>query len=60
MNREGIRCLAAEELDIKTSPYRFAATREEFDQAIEEIGLPCVVKPIFYPNTKLEHIANIM
>ena len=46
MNRKGIRKLAAEELGIKTSPYRFAATREEFDAAIAEIGTPCVVKPI--------------
>ncbi len=46
MNREGIRRLAAEELGIATSPYRFAATREEFDAAIREIGIPCVVKPI--------------
>ncbi len=46
MNREGIRRLAAEELGIKTSPYRFASTREEFDKAIEEIGIPCVVKPV--------------
>ena len=46
MNRKGIRRLAAEELGIKTSPYRFAATREEFDAAIAEIGTPCVVKPI--------------
>ena len=46
MNREGIRRLAAEELHIPTSKYRFAATREEFDAAIREIGLPCVVKPI--------------
>ncbi|MCM1020814.1 MAG: formate-dependent phosphoribosylglycinamide formyltransferase [Muribaculum sp.] len=46
MNREGIRRLAAEELGITTSPYRFASTREEFEQAIAEIGLPCVVKPI--------------
>ena len=46
MNREGIRRLAAEELGLPTSPYRFAATREEFDAAIAEIGIPCVVKPI--------------
>ena len=46
MNREGIRRLAAEQLGIKTSPYRFAATYEEYKQAIEEIGIPCVVKPI--------------
>lgn len=46
MNREGIRRLAAEELGITTSPYRFASTREEFDAAVKEIGLPCVVKPV--------------
>lgn len=46
MNREGIRRLAAEELEIPTSPYRFAQTREEFDKAVAEIGLPCVVKPV--------------
>lgn len=46
MNREGIRRLAHEQLDIPTSPYRFASTREEFDAAVKEIGIPCVVKPI--------------
>ncbi|MDE6546042.1 MAG: formate-dependent phosphoribosylglycinamide formyltransferase, partial [Paramuribaculum sp.] len=46
MNREGIRRLAAEELGIVTSPYRFASTREEFDRAVNEIGMPCVVKPV--------------
>lgn len=46
MNREGIRRLAAEELGIKTSPYKFAETEEEFRAAINEIGIPCVVKPI--------------
>ncbi len=46
MNREGIRRLAAEELGLKTSKYRFASTRENFDAAVKEIGIPCVVKPI--------------
>ncbi|MCQ2219054.1 MAG: formate-dependent phosphoribosylglycinamide formyltransferase [Paludibacteraceae bacterium] len=46
MNREGIRRLAAEELKVKTSPYRFASNYDEFKQAIAEIGIPCVVKPI--------------
>ncbi len=46
MNREGIRRLAAEQLGLPTSPYRFAETREEFMAAIEEIGLPVVVKPV--------------
>lgn len=46
MNREGIRRLAAEELGLTTSPYRFASTEEEFRRAIDEIGLPVVVKPV--------------
>jgi phosphoribosylglycinamide formyltransferase 2 len=58
MNREGIRRLAAEELGIKTSPYRFAASREEFDQAIAEIGLPCVVKPIMSSSGKGQSTVN--
>jgi phosphoribosylglycinamide formyltransferase 2 len=52
MNREGIRRLAAEELGIRTSPYCFAATREEFDRAVADIGLPCVVKPIMSSSGK--------
>jgi phosphoribosylglycinamide formyltransferase 2 len=52
MNREGIRRLAAEELGISTSPYRFAATREEFDRAVADIGLPCVVKPVMSSSGK--------
>ena len=46
MNREGIRRLAAEELGLKTSPYRFVDNFEDFQSAIKEIGIPCVVKPI--------------
>ena len=46
MNREGIRRLAAETLGLPTSPYRFAETREEFDKAVAEVGIPCVVKPV--------------
>ena len=46
MNREGIRRLAAEELNIPTSPYRFASDFEEFSEAVKTIGMPCVVKPI--------------
>lgn len=52
MNREGIRRLAAEELGLETSPYRFAETRAEFDQAISEIDLPCVVKPVMSSSGK--------
>ncbi len=46
MNREGIRRLAAEELGILTSPYRFASDFEEFKAAVDAVGIPCVVKPI--------------
>ena len=52
MNREGIRRLAAEELGIRTSPYRFASNRDEFDQALSEVGIPCVVKPIMSSSGK--------
>jgi phosphoribosylglycinamide formyltransferase 2 len=52
MNREGIRRLAAEDLNIQTSPYRFASSREEFDQALKEIGIPCVIKPIMSSSGK--------
>lgn len=52
MNREGIRRLAAEELGIKTSPFRFVETKEELVKAIEIIGLPCVLKPIMSSSGK--------
>ena len=52
MNREGIRKLAAEELELQTSPYRFASNKSEFDQAIQEVGIPCVVKPIMSSSGK--------
>jgi len=52
MNREGIRRLAAEDLGLKTSPYIFAQTEEEFRAAIDKIGLPCVVKPIMSSSGK--------
>ena len=46
MNREGIRRLAAEKLGLPTSSYVFASTRAEFDEAVNRIGTPCVVKPV--------------
>lgn len=52
MNREGIRRLAAEELGLKTSPYRFAATLAEYEAAVAALGLPCVVKPIMSSSGK--------
>ena len=52
MNREGIRRLAAETLGVATSPYRFAATEEEYLAAIDAIGTPCVVKPVMSSSGK--------
>lgn len=52
MNREGIRCLAAEELGLPTSPYKFADTLQDFKAAVEQIGMPCVVKPIMSSSGK--------
>ena len=52
MNREGIRRLAAEELGLRTSPYRFASNEADYRKAIEEVGRPCVVKPIMSSSGK--------
>ncbi len=52
MDREGIRTLAAETLGLKTSPYRFADTQAEMEQAMRDIGLPCVVKPVMSSSGK--------
>ena len=58
MNREGIRTLAAEQLRVKTSPYRFASTKEEFLLAAKEMGFPCVVKPIMSSSGKGQSIVK--
>ncbi len=52
MNREGIRRLAAEELGLQTSPYHFAATEDEYRDAVSAIGLPFVIKPIMSSSGK--------
>lgn len=53
MNREGIRCLAAETLGFPTSPYAFASSLEELCEAIEnDIGYPCIVKPVMSSSGK--------
>ncbi len=52
MNREGIRRLVAENLAIRTSPYRFADSFEAFAEAVDAIGLPCVVKPVMSSSGK--------
>ena len=59
MNREGIRRLAAEELGLPTSPYRFASTEEEYREAIAAVGLPCVVKPIMSSSGKGQSTVRI-
>ncbi|MGB7801300.1 formate-dependent phosphoribosylglycinamide formyltransferase [Buttiauxella sp.] len=52
MNREGIRRLAAEELGLPTSSYRFADSEAAFLHAVEEIGLPCIIKPVMSSSGK--------
>ncbi|PIJ51448.1 phosphoribosylglycinamide formyltransferase 2 [Erwinia sp. OLTSP20] len=52
MNREGIRRLAAETLGLPTSPYRFADNQQAFVQAANEIGFPCIVKPVMSSSGK--------
>lgn len=58
MNREGIRRLAAEELQLPTSPYRFAESENEFRKAIVAIGMPCVVKPIMSSSGKGQSVVK--
>ena len=58
MNRECIRRLAAEELGLVTSPYRFADTETECRAAMKEIGLPCVVKPVMSSSGKGQSTAH--
>ena len=58
MNREGIRRLAAEDLGVKTSPYQFADTFEDYAAAIEAIGTPCVVKPIMSSSGKGQSVVR--
>ena len=52
MDREGIRRLAAETLGLRTSPYRFADSMAEYRDAIGELGMPCVVKPVMSSSGK--------
>src|SRR5262249_54347436 len=58
MDREGIRRLAAEELGLKTSPYRFADTEQEYRAALQELGLPCVVKPVMSSSGKGQSVVR--
>lgn len=52
MDREGIRRLAASDLGLKTSPFQFASTQAEYEQAVQQVGLPCVVKPVMSSSGK--------
>ena len=58
MNREGIRTLAAEELGLRTSPYKFAGSKNEFEEAVKEVGYPCVIKPIMSSSGKGQSIVK--
>ncbi|MCU0952207.1 MAG: formate-dependent phosphoribosylglycinamide formyltransferase [Burkholderiaceae bacterium] len=58
MDREGIRRLAAEELGLPTSPYRFAATQEEYRAAVAALGMPCVVKPVMSSSGKGQSVVR--
>ena len=58
MDREGIRRLAAEELGLATSPYRFCDTLDELEAAVAEIGVPCVVKPVMSSSGKGQSVVS--
>jgi len=58
MDREGIRRLAAEQLGLKTSPYRFADSLAEYRDAIGELGMPCVVKPVMSSSGKGQSVVR--
>lgn len=52
MNRKAIRDLAAKELSVRTARYRYATTPEDFEKAVKEVGIPCVVKPLMSSSGK--------
>ena len=58
MDREGIRRLAAETLGVRTSPYRFADTEQEYREALNVIGMPCVVKPVMSSSGKGQSVVR--
>jgi len=58
MNRDGIRDFAARELGLVTSKYRFSESRDEAIAAAEEIGLPCVIKPVMSSSGKGQTVAK--
>ncbi|MBU2812758.1 formate-dependent phosphoribosylglycinamide formyltransferase [Acidithiobacillus thiooxidans] len=58
MDREGIRRLAAEQLGLPTSPYRFASSLQELEAAAVELGFPCVIKPVMSSSGKGQSVAR--
>lgn len=58
MDREGIRRLAAEELGLPTSPYRFASSLQEVEEAVEAVGLPAVIKPVMSSSGKGQSVVR--
>ena len=58
MNRKLIRDLAAQELGLRTAPYAYATSIEEFESAVEKIGLPCVVKPLMSSSGKGQSVVK--
>jgi len=58
MDREGIRRLASEKLQIKVSPYRFADTETEYREAVRQLGMPCVVKPVMSSSGKGQSVVH--
>lgn len=58
MDREGIRRLAAEELGLRTSPYRFASTEGEYREAVAALGMPCVIKPVMSSSGKGQSVVR--
>jgi phosphoribosylglycinamide formyltransferase 2 len=58
MNRKAIRDLAAKELNLRTAKYQYATTLEDFTKAVEEIGIPCVVKPLMSSSGKGQSVVK--
>lgn len=58
MDREGIRRLAAEELALPTSPYYFADDYTEYCAAVQQVGYPCVVKPLMSSSGKGQSVLH--
>ena len=52
MNRKAIRDLAAKDLGLKTANYRYATSSDELKKAVQEVGIPCVVKPLMSSSGK--------